>query len=145
MIVATSKNKNFSIAATLIQFYQKTKFSHIIIIDKNLVFQASNGFVNCMHIDNFLSDNIIVDQYEIPDDSIDMEFVYSQLGKKYNFIQILQIAIKYLTGIRITFNSKNDRFICSEFVGKSLRLQWVNDFTTPVDIVKYLKSLKRNQ
>lgn len=142
MIVATSKNKNFSIPAILIQFYQKTTFSHILIIDKNLVFQASNGFVNCMHIDNFLSNNIIVDQYEIPDDSIDMEFVYSQLGKKYNFIQILQIVIKYLTGIRITFNSKNDRFICSEFVGKSLRLQWVNDFTTPIDIVKYLKTLK---
>jgi hypothetical protein len=141
MKIITSSPIKFKIGAELIKFYQKTEFSHIAIIKDDLVFQASHGYVNCTYIDNFLAENFIIDHFEVTESSVDMNFVYRQLGKKYSYMQILEIAIKYLTGIRIS--KKNDKFICSEFVGKALRLDWVDDFTSPKDIDAYLKSLEK--
>jgi len=42
----------------------------------------------------------------------------------------------------IKFKSKGNgdqKFICSEFVGKALKLDWVDDLTTPEEINNYLK------
>ena len=61
MIIATSAPKKWKIGAELIKFYQKTNYSHVLIIDGDLVYQASNGDVNCMHIDVFLENNNIID------------------------------------------------------------------------------------
>lgn len=140
MKIITSAPKKFKIGAELIKFYQNTKFSHIAIIKDDLVFQASHGYVNCVHIDNFLIDNHIIDVFEVPDEIIDIDFVYKQLGKHYGYIQILEIAIKFLTGVKILINNGNSQFICSEFVGKALKLEWVNDYTSPYEIASYLKS-----
>ncbi len=139
MIIATSAPKKWKVGAELIKFYQKTKFSHVLIIQDDLVYQASQGNVNCMHIEVFLKDNIVLDRFEVPDSDVDMDFVHSQLGKEYSVIQILQIAISYLTGIRITISNGNEKFICSEFVGEALKLNWVTEHTTPFEIAKYLK------
>ena len=138
MIIITSSPIKWKIGAELIKFYQKTTFSHVAIIQGDLVFQASHGYVNCTHIDNFLAENRIIHRYKISDESVDMDFVKRQLGKKYSTGQLIEIVIKFLTGIKIT--SKNDKFICSEFVGKALSLDWVNDHTTPLEIDQYLKS-----
>ena len=51
MIIATSSPIKFKVGAELIKLYQKTQFSHILIIKDDLVFQASHGKVNCTHID----------------------------------------------------------------------------------------------
>jgi hypothetical protein len=143
MIVVTSSPKKWKIGAELIKFYQKTKFSHVAIIKGDLVFQASHGSVNCMHISVFLKDNVIIDRFYVPNDSVDMNFVKLQLGKKYSLWQIVQIALDYITGIKITISNGNEKFICSEFVGKALRLKWVNEHTTPLEIAKYLKERGR--
>ena len=143
MIIATSSPIKWKVGAELIKFEQGTSFSHVLIIKGDLVFQASHGYVNCVHIDNFLLDNKIINTYDVPDESIDMDFVYKQLGKKYGVIQILEIALKYLTGIKILINNRNNQFICSEYVGKALRLDWVTDFTTPLEIDNYLKTIKK--
>jgi len=142
MIVITSSPKKWKIGAELIKFYQKTNFSHVAIIKDDLVFQASHGSVNCTHIDVFLTDNMVIDRFYVPDESVDMDFVKHQLGKKYSMLQIAQIAIAYLTGIKITISNGDQRFICSEFVGKALRLNWVNDHTSPYEISQYLKGHK---
>jgi hypothetical protein len=138
MIIATSSPKKWKIGAELIKFYQKTAFSHVAIIKGDLVFQASHGSVNCTHISVFLQDNVIIDRFYVNNQKIDMDFVKLQLGKKYSIMQIAQIAIQYLTGIKITINNGNQKFICSEFVGKALRLPWVDEHTTPAQIVDYL-------
>jgi len=139
MKIITSAPKTWKIGAELIKFYQKTDFSHVAIIKNDLVFQASHGSVNCMHVDVFLENNKILDSYEVEENEVDMVFVKKQMGKKYSLLQIAQIAINYLTGIKITISNGNSKFICSEFVGKALRLEWVNEHTTPVEIAKYLQ------
>lgn len=138
MIVATSSPKKWKIGSALIKKYQGgTKYSHVLLIKDDMVYQASHGWVNCMHIDNFTQDNNIIDAYIVDDDKIDFEYAKKQIGKKYSLIQLLKIGLKYLTGIRLSDNG-NKRFICSEYVGKCLKLDWVNDYTDPEDIVKHL-------
>lgn len=141
MYVATSKPKKWKIGAELIKFYQNTEFSHVLIIDGELVYQASHGMVNCMHIDNFLKDNTIIYEYKICKKAVDMHFVRTQLGKKYSYTQILLLPIVKFFKIKYKVND-NSQFICSEFVGKALKLDWVNDFTTPKEIDEYLKTIK---
>lgn len=137
--IITSSPIEWKIGAELIKFYQGTTFSHVAIIKDNMVYQASHGYVNCILLENFLLENKIINSYDILDSAVNMDFVYKQLGKKYSIWQLIQIGIKYLTNIKIT--SKNDKFICSEFVGKALNLDWVGDHTTPLEIDQYLKSL----
>jgi hypothetical protein len=139
MLIITSSPKKWKLGAQLIKFYQKTEFSHIAIVKGQLVFQASHGYVNCMHVDTFLEDNKVINKFKIPESAVDMNYVYHQLGKKYSYQQIFQIALKYLTGI--TIRIKNNKFICSEFVGKALHLDWVDDFTTPKQISDYLEKI----
>lgn len=139
MIIATSCPNKFKIGAELIKWYQGgTKYSHILIIKDDLVFQASHGLVHSAHIDNFLHDNVIIDFYEINDNLIDIDFVHRQLGKKYGFLQLFVIPIVKL--IKLKWEGNGDqRFICSEFVGKALKLDWVDDQTTPKDIDDFIR------
>ena len=139
MIIATSSPIKFKIGAELIKLYQGTNFSHVLIIDGDLVYQASHGLVNCMHIDNFLKSNKIITFYEIDNSLVDMEFVKQQLGKEYAYNQILLIPILKLVKAKLNGNN-NNKFICSEYVGKALRLEWVDDLTTPLEIDNYLKT-----
>jgi hypothetical protein len=139
MIIATSRPKKWKVGAELIKVYQGTEFSHVLIIKGDLVYQASHGLVHCAHIDNFTSDNDIVDFYEIDDSLVDMEFVYKQLGKSYSTTQIILVPFLKLVKAKYKGN-KDSKFICSEFVGKALMLPWVDDITTPKDISVYLKN-----
>jgi hypothetical protein len=140
--IAVSSPIKFKIGAELIKKVQGTEFSHVLIIYKDLVFQASHGAVNVTHIDVFLADNKIINEYEVKHEDIDFDFVKRQLGKKYGYKQLISIGIRYLFGIKQFFkDNKNSSFICSEFVGKALRLDWVDDETTPAQIDEYLKSL----
>ncbi len=138
MIVATSCPKNWKIGAQLIKLYQGTEFSHVLIIKDDLVYQASHGLVNCTHIDNFLGENKLISTHEIPDDAVDMDFVYKQLGKKYGTFQIFIIPFLKIVKAKTRGNG-DQKFICSEFVGKALKLSWVDDITTPKQIYQYLR------
>lgn len=144
MIVATSAPNSFKIGAELIKFYQGTEFSHVLIINGDLVYQASHGLVNCTHIDNFIVDNKIINFYEVPDTSVDLDFINKQLGKKYGTLQLVFIPFLKLVKAKSKGNG-NQKFICSEFVGKALRLDWVDDTTTPLDIDKYLRTIYGNR
>mgnify|MGYP000644984026 CR=1 FL=1 len=139
MKIVTSTPSKFKLGAWLIRIYQKTTFSHVAIISDNLVFQASHGMVNCTHIDVFNQNNTILDTFNVNPEILDMEYVYKQLGKPYSYFQVLRIALKFLTGIKISRENGDSQFICSEFVGKALKLDWVNDSTTPKEIAIYLK------
>lgn len=140
MIIATSSPIKWKVGAETIKWYQNTTFSHVLIIDEDLVYQASHGMVNCTYIDNFLNANKIVNFYEVDDNTIDMDFVKRQLGKKYGTMQLIAIPLAKYFKIKIKGNN-DQKFICSEFVGKALKLEWVNDLTTPKEIDNYLKTL----
>lgn len=139
MIIATSSPNTFKIGAELIKLYQGTSFSHVLIIQNDLVYQASHGMVNCMYIDNFLSKNNIIHTYEVEDSLVDVDFIKQQLGKDYGYMQLILIPFLKAVNAKLKGNN-NDKFICSEFVGKALRLDWVDDLTTPKEIDNYLKS-----
>lgn len=140
MIVATSTPRKWKIGAALIQFWQKTDFSHVLIIKDDLVFQASHGYVNCTYIETFLLENKIISKYQVCDSDVDFDFVKKQLGKKYSLFQLIMIPL--CKWFKFSWNKdKDSKFICSEYVGKALKLDWVTDLTTPQDIDNYLKSL----
>ena len=140
--VATSSPIKFKIGAEIIKATQGTEFSHVLIIHRDIVFQASHGEVNATHIDVFLEENKIINEYILEHDAVDFDFVKRQLGKKYGYKQLISIAFRMLFGVKQLFkDNKNQSFICSEFVGKALRLDWVNDETTPAEIDSYLKKL----
>lgn len=143
MIVATSTPIKWKIGAELIKIYQGTEFSHVLIIQEDLVFQASHGLVHSAYIDNFLEDNKILNVYEIPDELIDMDFVKKQLGKKYGISQLVLIPILKFFKAKYKGNG-NQKFICSEFVGKALKLDWVDDLTTPRELDQYLRKIYGN-
>lgn len=138
--IATSSPIKWKIGAEIIKSVQGTTFSHVLIIHRDLVFQASHGAVNVTHIDVFLADNKIITEYEVPHEAVDFDFVKRQLGKKYSYRQLVSIGMKYLFGIKQFFKDNKDQsFICSEFVGKALKLDWVNDETTPAEIDAYIR------
>ena len=145
MIIATSSPKKWKIGSALIKWYQGgTKYSHVLIINDYMVYQASHGWVNCCYVENFLEDNKIIDAYEVPDEVVDFDFVKEQIGKRYSYFQLIRIAfafiVKILFGVKLKLKQNgNKRFICSEFVGKALMLPWVDDFTDPKQIDTFLK------
>lgn len=141
MIIATSTPKKFELFSVIIKWYQGTNFSHVLIIDGDLVYQASHLNVNCWYLETFTDANTIISSYNVPDSTVDMEFVKEQLGKGYGIGQIFDIAWKVITGIKLKGNG-DKKFICSEYVGKALRLPWVDDYTTPEDIDEYLKKFE---
>lgn len=149
VIIASSRPKSFKIGAELIKLYQKTNFSHVLVIINGTVFQASNLKTNTYSIKEFLKHNEIVEKFQIDKSMCDFKFLFSVLGRPYGIGQIIKITLKYLlvTKVKIIksikFKDNGDQYlICSEYVGKFLKLSWVNDFTSPGDIITYLKKSK---
>jgi len=147
--IASSRPIESKIGSNLIMFAQKTDYSHVLIIINGMVFQASHGYANSVSMDNFLKANVIVDRISIKKEKCDLEYLFTTLGNRYGYLQLIRIAMIFLRFSRIRFVDKfarkdngNSRVICSEYVGKFLMLDWVNDLTDPEDVITYLKSIK---
>ena len=139
IVVATSAPRKFKIGSELIKLYQKTKFSHTLIVKDGIVYEASHGSVHETNFQLWRLDNKLINIYILDDGAVDLEYVKSMVGVKYGFGQIFRIAFKFLFGVTFNRNNGNARLICSEYVGRALRLDWVNDFTSPEEIDSYLK------
>jgi hypothetical protein len=147
--VASSQPLTPMIGSEIIKWFQGTSYSHVLIIINDMVFESSHTGVVTIPLEEFLQTNKIVNCIEIDKSKVDFEFLFYSLGKKYGYIQIFKIALKYLfmtklkilKGIGIKDQSAKS-LICSEYVGKALRLSWVNDYTDPEDIITYLLSIK---
>lgn len=147
--IASSRPIKNKIGSDIIMWSQNTNYSHVLIIINDMVFQASHGFVNATSMENFLKENLIVDRIEIEKEKCDFKYLFLTLGNKYGYKQLFKIALKYvmLTKLKIINNFKykdngNRYLICSEYVGRFLMLDWVNDLTDPEDIISYLVSIK---
>jgi hypothetical protein len=150
--IASSRPIEDKIGSDLIMWFQETDYSHVLIIINDMVFQASHGFVNATSMENFLKENLIVNKIEIEKEKCDFKYLFLTLGNKYGYNQLIKIATKYilLTKLKILkrFKAKdngNKFLICSEYVGRFLMLDWVNDFTDPEDIITYLETIKRKR
>lgn len=148
--IASSRPIKRKIGSDLIMWEQDTDYSHVLVIINDMVFQASHGYANAVTMSHFLSENLIVSVIEIDKEKCDLDFLFSNLGKKYGYMQIIEIAVKFilLTKLRILRGFKykdngNQSLICSEYVGKFLKLSWVNDLTSPQEIISYLLTIKK--
>lgn len=147
--IASSQPLVPMIGSEVIKWFQGTSYSHVLIIINDMVFEANHNGVVVIPLEEFLQTNKIVNCIEIDKSKLDFEFLFYSLGKKYGYTQIFKIALKYLfmtklkilKGIGIKDQSSKS-LICSEYVGKALRLSWVNDYTDPEDIITYLLTIK---
>lgn len=148
--IASSRPIKAKIGSNLIMWFQKTDYSHVLVILNDMVFQASHGYANNVPLEHFLEENMIVNSIEIQKEVCDFEFLFYKLGKQYGYLQIIEIAQKFilLTKLKIIKKFKyrdngSQSLICSEYVGKFLKLEWVNDLTDPKEIITYLISVKK--
>lgn len=139
VIVAASTPIKWKLFAEVIKLYQGTDYSHVLIVRDGEVYQSNYKGAHKENVDQFLKDNKVVWQMAIDEDTVDWDYVEDSVKNKvpYGYTQIAAITVKTIFGIIIRERS-SARLICSEFVGKALRMKWVNDFTTPEEIVKYL-------
>ncbi len=129
--IGFSRRNKFAIGSWLIAESEKRPYSHAYIrfrlpeVNEEMIFQASKGSVNLIHIDRFKEHNIIVKEYDIIiDRSIFFKFykfVAQNLGKKYSKSQILWLTLAKLLQIKkwpsriydIIKNGESEE-ICSE-------------------------------
>lgn len=142
MLIATSSPRKFKIGAWIIKKYQRTEFSHVLIIKDDLVYQASNGLVHACHVDVFHEENKIINLYEVEDIRINFDYVKRQLGKKYGYFQLFKIALNVIFGLVLPSNG-DKKLICSELVSRALGMP-TTDYTTPLDVDKVLKKISIN-
>lgn len=148
--IASSRPIKRKIGSDLIMWYQKTNYSHVIVIIEDMVYQASHGYANTIPFKEFLKNNMIVDLVEIEKEKCDFEYLYNTLGTKYGYAQLFKVAMKFITITKLKMfrnykykDNGNKYVICSEYMGKFLKLDWVNDLTDPRDIIKYLLTIKK--
>jgi hypothetical protein len=145
IVIATSSPNKWMIGAELIKLYQKTTFSHCLIIKDGIVYESSHGDTHSKSFEEWRKINHLINIYLVDDSIVDMDYVLSMVkaDTKYGVGQIIRIAIKYFFGLTIKRNNGNSRLICSEFVGRALRLPWVDDYTSPKEMDTYLRGLKK--
>lgn len=150
--IASSRPIEPKVGSDIIMWAQNTDYSHVLIIINDMVFQASHGYVNAVTLRHFLSENKIIHKIEIKKEECDFDYLFNSLGKKYGYKQLVKIAEKYILLIKLRLIRKykykdngDSSLICSEYVGKFLKLDWVNDLTDPQDIISYLETIKKNK
>jgi uncharacterized protein YycO len=91
-----------------------------------MIFQASRLYVNLISEEEFLADNVIVQEFEIvlSDDKMAamLQFAGKQLGKPYGIkeslgLAIVRIAELFGKTINNPFSFDGSTYVCSELVG----------------------------
>ncbi len=157
IIVGFSRAKSpFKIGSTLIRISEGRPFSHAYfrytcpISGKQMVNQASHGYINEMEYEIFKQDNIVVEEYELTckeEEHKDLLiFLRSNLGRKYSQMQIFVIGCMKVLGIKKNVYVDGDKAdICSEWVAKGAKLisyitnlPAILDTYTPSDLREYV-------
>lgn len=115
--------------STIIRLYEGTPFSHAyvryldLMTDIEMIAQASHSYVNEMNAKIFEEENMIIDEFEVLIDDLNfihvLEFIKTNLGKKYSKLQLLLIVLRDFFGTLPFIKSNHDQeFICSEFAAR---------------------------
>jgi len=143
MIIGFSKPKKFNLFSWLIRKYQGKSYSHTFLVakvpgvDRQVVFHATHIGVNCISYEAFHNHAEVVTEVNIPDDNLIDALTYciDKLGSPYSFYALIAIALK------LKLNGGEKKFICSELVGRALKLD-IKDYdrVTPEEIETILKA-----
>jgi hypothetical protein len=157
IIIGFSRSMSpYRIGSKLIQIAENRPFSHAYfrytcpMSGKEIVNQASHGYINEMEYEIFKEDNIVVEEYQL--DCSDQEykdlltFLRSNLGRKYSQKQIFVIGVMKVLGIKKNIYVDGDQMdICSEWVAKGAKLisyitqlPAILDTYTPSDLREYV-------
>jgi uncharacterized protein YycO len=124
-----SKRSNFNVFSAAIMWALKIPFSHVAIrmtdgdTGQIVYYQASGLSVNCVSEKQFLSDETVIDRFDIQvsDDAFSKgkTFAIDQLGKPYSFMTILGFAAQIflsMLNIRIGNPEKanGNSWVCSQ-------------------------------
>lgn len=161
IIVGFSRAKSaWAVGSKAIQAVEKRNFSHVYIkyqcslTGQLIVAQASKGFIHEMTWDNFLEHNICVKEYSVDCSDFSyklaLTFVRENLGVPYSYTQLFWIGLKKLFKVKITYNNRDNAYICSEFAARVCGMLGVGvgsienlDTFTPSDMnelmLKFLK------
>lgn len=151
--IGFSRPKGFKPLAWFIQMWQGgTPYSHVYLrvhssyTNETLVYQASHGLVNCMHYDNFLAKNVVVDEFVVDIDQEGLRYCLKRaqqlLGRPYGYLGLLKLGLRKI-GIKWPGDGLKTLH-CSEFIltlfpdlsGKR------GDYIEPVDLYKVLENVK---
>jgi hypothetical protein len=166
ILVGFSKPNKWKPFAWLIMVAFNIPYDHVYIkyrsdkYDRNLIYQASKLMVNFMGDAQFLSENVIVDEFQVDiteeNKTAMVQFAIDNAGKPYGVKQIFGMAwvrINELLGRKITnpFQDEGQTYVCSELASYILQ-QYAGaqlprdlDDMTPLDVFNYLTSLKSSQ
>lgn len=154
MVVGFSRPKKFKIGSYFIRAWQGfVPYSHVYLKFENkwlgvdVVYQASHGAVNCVEYNNFISSNIVIDEFmiDMSDDSI-RQAVRScifLLQKPYGYLGLFKLICKKLFKIE----AKGDgikSLHCSELaciICPDLAINKDPDFVEPIDLYNNLKKV----
>lgn len=154
VIIGCSRNKYDKIGSVLIQKKLRKPYSHVYARwylaeqERTIVFHAANGMVHQIELNNFLNDNIIVEEFSI-DLSKEQFRKFSQkcidlCAVAYSNLELLQIFLSDITGGKIKFTDQKG-YICSELVAELLEdlgytFEKPKHLLTPKDIIEKLRS-----
>lgn len=150
IVIGFSKPRKPMIGSSIIQkFDGDAPFSHVYLkvytpyADRELVYQASHGYVNCITFWNFASGNKPVAEfaYEIREERHKeaVRYCMDRLGRPYSYIGLLKIAWKKLMG-RVKNGDGEQSYVCSELAARALPefFRGDSDYATPMDLYKSL-------
>lgn len=123
LIIGASRNEK--IGSKAIQWWIDAKYSHSYVRwtlstqERDIIYQASHGMVHFQSLENFQTQNKIVEEIEI-------ELTFEQFkkfsskcvdlaGVEYSKLQLLQIFICDISNGRFTFEDQPG-YICSELI-----------------------------
>lgn len=110
-----------------------------VVAGVEMVIEASIlGGVHISTLEDFLKENKIVAQYEVPRHlrKSSLAFCLKQDGKKYDILSLFAIAFKAKF-----YNNGDNAYQCSEMLGRSLGIEGNLDLFTVHDLEKHLKML----
>lgn len=152
IIIGFSKPKKFNFFSKLIQFFERTPYSHVYIkinssLDIDIIYQAGIHGVNFVGTDLFNLKSEVVYEYKISIDNDKkndlLRFLIKNSGKPYSISQIIGLSLYNLFGIKL-FKNNDKKFICSElaavilnFIGLDINLQ-NTDYISPKDIYNFI-------
>jgi hypothetical protein len=161
MVIGFSKPRKFKPFAELIKFVFATPYDHVYLkfqsdfFSRDLIYQASKLMVNFMGSKTFLSENLIIDEFEIELTDEQMQaliaFAIDNACKPYGMLEafglgLVRVSEIFGKTIRNPFGGGTQNYVCSVLAAYVLQnftsVKLIKDFQdmSPKDVWDFLES-----
>jgi len=150
LIVGFSTRKKKTIFNYLIEWFEKTPYSHAFTACNAKVFQANAHGVNIIKMSDFLELNYIIEtvEFDLTPKQVQLYkgFVNGCVGKEYSQLQLVLIVLGKYLGIFFHSINGTKKYICSELCADTLsfvlkiHFPAIHDYITPRQLLNYLRS-----